>query len=107
MRSKPGDSGGGATSVKLTSNIPIELYCIDLGGGLKEMLTTCDTITPHHLESIPMKALWSGFSHPGISWSGSVNVSLGNLMTLMASGATAGAEGEPLNHRYGPRRLVY
>jgi pyruvate,water dikinase len=85
--------GGGVVSVKLTSNIPIELYCIDLGGGLKEMLTTCDTVTPHHLESIPMKALWSGFSHPGITWSGAVGVSFGNFMTLMASGATGGTPG--------------
>ena len=41
-----------------------------------------------------MKALWSGFSHPGITWSGSVNVSLGNFMTLMASSATADVAGE-------------
>ena len=81
--------GGGVTSVKLTSNIPLVLYCIDLGGGLKEMLTTCDTITPDHIESIPMKALWSGFSHPGISWSGAVALDLRNFMTLMGSSVTA------------------
>jgi pyruvate,water dikinase len=81
--------GGGAMSVKLKSNIPLVLYCIDLGGGLKEMLTTCDTITPDHIESVPMKALWSGFTHPGITWSGSVNFDFGNLMTLIASSATA------------------
>ena len=85
--------GGGAMSVKLTANIPLVLYCIDLGGGLKEMLTTCDMITPDHIESIPMKALWSGFTHPGITWSGAVNLDLGNLMTLMASGVTAAVGG--------------
>ncbi len=84
-----GSDGGGAVSVKLTSNIPLVLYCIDLGGGLGEMLTTCDAITPDHIESIPMKAIWSGFTHPGITWSGTVNFDLGNLMTLMASSATA------------------
>lgn len=81
--------GGGVTSVKLTSNIPLMLYCIDLGGGLKEMLTTCDTITPDHIESIPMKALWSGLSHPGITWSGAVALDLRNFMTLMGSSVTA------------------
>jgi pyruvate,water dikinase len=88
--------GGGVTSVKLTSNIPLMLYCIDLGGGLKEMLTTCDTITPDHIESIPMKALWGGFTHPGISWRGAVNLNVRNLMTLMASGAAAEAAGGTL-----------
>ena len=81
--------GEGVTSVKLTSNIPLVLYCIDLGGGLKEMLTTCDTITPDHIESIPMKALWSGFTHPGITWSGAVPLDLRNFMTLMGSSVTA------------------
>ena len=56
---------------------------------LKEMLTTCDTITPDHIESIPMKALWSGFTHPGISWSGAVALDLRNFMTLMGSSVTA------------------
>jgi len=83
----------GATSIRLKSNIPLMLYCIDLGGGLKEMLTTCDTITPDHIESIPMKALWRGLTHPGISWSGGVNVNVRNLMSLMASGVAAEAAG--------------
>jgi len=83
----------GATSIRLRSNIPLVLYCIDLGGGLKEMLTTCDAITPDHIESIPMKSLWRGLTHPGISWSGGVNVNVRNLMTLMASGVAAEAAG--------------
>jgi len=86
----------GATSIRLRSNIPLVLYCIDLGGGLKEMLTTCDPITPDHIESIPMRALWRGLTHPGISWSGGVTVNVRNLMTLMASGVAAEAGGGDL-----------
>ena len=82
-------AGGGVTTVKLTTSIPLSLYCIDLGGGLKEMLTTCDTITPEHIKSIPMKALWSGFTHPGITWSGTVNFGVANFISLLASSATA------------------
>ncbi len=77
------------TAVRLTANFPLSLYCIDLGEGLKRGLTTCDTITPFQIESVPMKAIWSGFAHPGITWSGTVNFGFGNLMTLMASSATA------------------
>lgn len=82
------------TTVKLTANIPLSLYCIDLGQGLKQGLTTCDTITPFHIESVPMKAIWKGFTHPGITWSGTANFGSRNFMTLMASSATAeiGAE---------------
>ena len=78
-----------AVSVKLTSNIPLVLYLMDLGEGLKEGLSTCDQITPDHFASIPMKALWKGFTHPGITWSGSINFDLGKFMTLMAMGATS------------------
>jgi pyruvate,water dikinase len=77
------------TAVKLTANIPLSLYCIDLGDGLKWGLTTCDTITPFHIESIPMKAFWSGLAHPGIFWSGGIQVNLGSFMSLMASSSAA------------------
>ncbi len=84
----------GAVSVRLKTNIPLILYCIDLGGGLKDMLTTCDEVSANHLTSIPMKALWSGFTHPGITWAGTINFDMGNLMSLMASSATAEIGGE-------------
>ncbi|MHC1744916.1 MAG: PEP/pyruvate-binding domain-containing protein [Syntrophobacteraceae bacterium] len=84
----------GAVSVRLKTNIPLILYCIDLGGGLKEMLTTCDDVSANHLTSIPMKALWSGFTHPGITWAGTINFNTGNLMSLMASSATAEIGGD-------------
>ena len=76
-----------ATSVRLTTDIPLVLHLIDLGGGLRTGLTTCDTITPDHLESLPMKALWRGFCHPGITWQGGVAIDAGNILTLMARGA--------------------
>ena len=82
-------AGRKAVSVKLTSNIPLVLYLMDLGEGLKEGLSTCDQITPDHFASIPLKALWKGFTHPGITWSGSINFDLGKFMTLMAMGATS------------------
>jgi pyruvate, water dikinase len=78
---------GGVSAVKLTANIPLMLYLIDLGGGLRTGLTTCDVVTPDHLESLPMKALWRGFSHPGITWKGAINLDVKNFMSLMAQGA--------------------
>lgn len=82
-----GEAAGRATSVRLSTDIPLVLHLIDLGGGLQTGLTTCDIITSDHLESLPMKALWRGFCHPGITWKGGVPVDANNLLTLMARGA--------------------
>jgi len=79
----------GALSVRLQANIPLVLYCIDLGGGLKENLTTCDAVTFHHITSIPMKAVWNGFMHPAISWAGTINLDMSNLLTIMSSTAVS------------------
>jgi pyruvate,water dikinase len=86
-------SGRGISSVKLTANLPLELYLIDLGGGLRFGLTTCDAVTPNSVESLPFKAMWKGFIHPGVTWSGAINFTAGSFMTLMASGATASEGG--------------
>ncbi|MDZ7698017.1 MAG: PEP/pyruvate-binding domain-containing protein [Deltaproteobacteria bacterium] len=81
-----GRAADDVTSVKMTASIPLALYFIDLGGGLKDHLTTCDDITPEAITSLPMKALWRGLSHPGVSWAGAVDINTKNLMALMASG---------------------
>ncbi|MFA5905428.1 MAG: PEP/pyruvate-binding domain-containing protein, partial [Desulfobacula sp.] len=83
-------AGKGMTSVKLTANLPMLFYLIDIGGGLRFGLSTCDTITPDSVESAPFKSVWKGFTHPGISWSGAINFNMGDFMTLMAAGAAAG-----------------
>jgi len=74
---------------RLKAQIPLMLYCVDLGGGLRENLTTCDDITPEDLRSIPMLAVWRGFTHPGITWSGTVAFDARSFMTLMAASATS------------------
>ena len=76
-------------SAKLTSTIPLNLRLIDLGGGLRKGLTTCDTVTPDCIGSIPMKALWRGFTHPGINWAGTMSIDTGSLTSLLAVSATA------------------
>ena len=87
---------GGAIATKLTANIPLSLYCIDLGGGLRPGLTTCNTLVPDHFESLPMQAIWKGLAHPGITWSGSVQVGVGGMMGMMAASATANIGGSTL-----------
>lgn len=95
-----GDAAEGAISVKLTTDIPLVLHLVDLGGGLKAGLTTCDEITPDHLESQPMKAIWKGFSHPGITWKGTVALNVENFMTLMARGVMTDSGNQPGGDSY-------
>ncbi len=83
------DAASSALSIKLTTDVPLTLHLIDLGGGLKAGLTTCDEITADHLESLPMKAIWRGFCHPGITWKGSIAFDARNFMNLMARGVTS------------------
>lgn len=80
---------GTAPSVKIKTHIPLVVYAIDLGGGLKEGLSSCDTVTADDFESLPMQSIWKGFTHPGISWSGTVNFDASSFMTMMASTATS------------------
>jgi pyruvate, water dikinase len=76
-------------SVRLKAGIPLIINLIDLGGGLKTGLTDCDAIVPDHIESVPMKALWKGFTHPGITWKGTVRFDPKSFLTLVASSATS------------------
>ncbi len=77
-------------TIKLDFNIPMSIYFIDLGEGLRSGLTTTDKLAPGDIRSIPMKAFWKGLSHPGINWSGAVGLSLRNFSSVMAGGAMAG-----------------
>lgn len=82
-------------SIKLTASIPLTLHLIDVGGGLQEGLTTCHVITPEHIESLPMKAIWKGFTHPGITWSGGIGVDMKKFMTLFATSAATAEREQP------------
>lgn len=79
--------GKQSASVKLISTIPLNLRLIDLGDGLRKGLDTCDTITPDCIESIPMKAVWKGFTHPGIDWAGTMSIDTGKLTGILAASA--------------------
>lgn len=83
------DEADEVRSIRLTARIPLTLNLIDLGGGLEEGLTTCHEVTPDHIRSFPMKAIWQGLAHPGVTWSGAINATAKNLLTLFAAGAVS------------------
>lgn len=78
-----------ASAIKLTTRLPLSLYLVDLGGGLIEDITTCDTVTMDKIECSPLTALWAGLNHPGVSWEGTMNIGTGSFASRLAATATA------------------
>ena len=83
------DEADEVRSIELKAKIPLELRLIDLGGGLKQGLTTCNDITPEQVESMPFRAIWKGFTHPGVSWEGSIGLNMDKMLTLLSASATS------------------
>jgi pyruvate,water dikinase len=54
---------------KLSCDIPIVLYVLDLGGGLCEDAARRKKIAVEHVASAPFKALWSGLTDLKEAWS--------------------------------------
>ena len=56
-------------AVKLKTHLPLNIYMLDLGGGVKVECGN-ESITANEISSIPFKALIRGMSHKDIRWSG-------------------------------------
>lgn len=67
MGSRKGGRKKGAR--KLVSSIPMLFYILDVGAGIREEQKSKNEVTAEDIISIPMKALLTGLSDPGICWS--------------------------------------
>lgn len=65
-----GDRIGSRTrgAVKLVSPLPLDVYVLDVGGGLPADLVPGKNVTMDQIVCIPLIALWKGLSHDGIRW---------------------------------------
>jgi pyruvate,water dikinase len=79
-------------SVKMKLSIPLWLYVIDLGGGLRNDLASNDVPDTKTVNSAPFKAILRGLYHPGINWKATIGISARNLMDLVARGAAPQTE---------------
>ncbi len=68
---------------QIVSDPPINLYVIDLGGGLSMLDKTKNYVRPEEIVSRPMKALWKGITHPKVRWTGMVEVDLKGFASVM------------------------
>jgi pyruvate,water dikinase len=70
--------------LKLKTPLPLNLHLVDLGDGLASHETP---VPPEDIISRPMRALWQGISHPGITWAGPVPVSVGGFLHVLGQSA--------------------
>ncbi len=68
---------------RLQTDLPLNLFILDLGGGLK--VSGQASVTEDDIISRPFKALLRGFHHPGVSWAGQVAPDLKGFMSVFAN----------------------
>jgi len=66
---------------RLVSNIPLEVYLIDLGGGIKPEGLQRAEVRPEDIGSRPLLAYWRGVS--AVGWKGPKPVDLKGLMSVV------------------------
>jgi len=65
-----GDKGSGRSKKKrkLLTNIPLDVFLLDVGDGLQETDRNNDKIDITEVYSTPFLALWQGLTHSGVEW---------------------------------------
>ena len=76
-------------SKKLMTPVPVNIYVLDLGGGLALDDPSAPEVRPSEIVSWPFQALWRGLTHPGVTWQREMPASLSDLASVMANSLTA------------------
>ena len=65
-----GDRGSGRSKGKrkLISNLPLDVFLIDVGGGLEVKDSASEDVEVKEVCSPPFLALWQGLTHPSVEW---------------------------------------
>jgi len=87
---------GGA--VKLTAPIPLDLYIVDLGEGLRERPHYGATVTVDNIASVPFQALLRGMLHPDLQGIEPRPIHVSGLLAVMREQMLA-----PVGDRFGDR----
>lgn len=60
--------GSGRGAVKLQSDIMLDVYLFDVGGGIRSSSVRSQHPSVDDITSMPFHGLWRGLSHPGVQW---------------------------------------
>ncbi len=92
------EKGGGA--VKLEAPIPLDLYLIDLGGGLTEDAGELTQVTVDQIASAPLRALLGGMLHEDLRVQEPRPIQLSGLLSVMREQLMAPPD---MEERFGER----
>lgn len=89
------DKGG---AVKLTAPIPLDLYIVDLGEGLRPLPARPTAVTVEDIASVPFQALLRGMLHPQLQGIEPRPIHVSGLLAVMREQMLA-----PVGDRFGDR----
>jgi pyruvate,water dikinase len=76
-------TGHAARQIKM--EVPLNIYVLDLGGGLAEEAAYSREVEPGQILCRPFQSLWKGVTHPGVSWKRQIPARFSDLASLVAS----------------------
>ncbi len=80
----------GQITREIECDVPLNLFVLDLGGGLHEIDPEARTVRPDQIASAPFRSLWKGVTHPGVSWRRDLPASMSDLVSVVAQSFTPG-----------------
>jgi pyruvate,water dikinase len=73
---------GTKVSVRFRSPVPLNIYIVDLGGGL-DIDSNQREVRPEQVLCIPFKALFQGMTHEGVEWLGQNKISWSGFGSIL------------------------
>lgn len=89
------DKGG---AVKLSASIPLDLYIVDLGEGLRQRQARTTMVTVDNIASVPFQALLRGMLHPDLQGLEPRPIHMSGLLAVMREQMLS-----PVGDRFGDR----
>jgi pyruvate,water dikinase len=81
-------SGSSSRCRKLATDLPLDIYLLDVGGAFVEE-GGGETVAPEHLAAPPFLAIWQGLSHPDIDWHSHLHFDWKGFGDMALSGGVA------------------
>ena len=79
---------------KLMTPLPLNILVMDLGGGSgRGGHPDARRVAPPQIVSRPFQALWSGISHPGVTWTREMPAAISDLASVLATSFTPRSAG--------------
>jgi len=89
-----GEKIGGRKSKQLVTDLPLQVYLLDVGGGICDAGADQEKVTPEQICCRPFKALWQGLSHPDIDWQVRSHFDWKRFDEIILAGGIAGKDAD-------------